>query len=130
MDLRDQLREIRERAEGATDGPWERVERRFEGGRIREHSVETHAQVIADDLSLNAAEFIAHARTDVPRLVEALEGVLGMHRPMSGYDGIAGEEYETCAHCMEAGNEPSETPWDYRWPCPTVRSITAALEAS
>lgn len=58
-DLTDLLDEIQDRADRATDGPW---------------SWASHVTVDGD--SWADAEFIAHAREDVPRMVDALRGVL------------------------------------------------------
>lgn len=114
MGAREELAAIRERAEAATEGPWEHVERRFDGGRVREHSVETHAHVIADDLSLNSAEFIAHARTDVPRLVAALGSVLDL---ADRWDRLA-----------DLDGEKDPAGWRMRSKAKAVReAVTAAL---
>lgn len=78
MSARDALAAIRERAEAATEGPWMHREERRDGGRIREHSVETSDRLIAEYQRDVNAGFIAHARTDVPALVEALEAVLAV----------------------------------------------------
>lgn len=67
-DLQDALAQIKARAENATEGPWEVLKER----------------VVTEDMDLITprlhwapdAEFIAHARTDVPRLVEAIEAVM------------------------------------------------------
>ena len=62
------------------------------------------------------AEFIA-ARTDVPRLVDALEKVLNLHvkaQPIPAAFGTQ-EGGDYCITCVED------------WPCPTVRAITQAL---
>ena len=55
----------------------------------------------------------AAARTTVPRLVDALQSVLDLHKRQPSPDG------DLCAECF-----PSV--WD--WPCPTVTTITQALE--
>ena len=60
------------------------------------------------------AEFIAHSRTDVPKLVAALEAVEAFHVPtwQSNYRGGR----EMCRHDT------------HDWPCPTVRAIEEALQ--
>lgn len=69
------------------------------------------------------ADFIAHAREDVPRLVTALRAVLGAHTP------IEVEPSETlCRECsfrLPSGRYFGKLT---EWPCPTVRAITEALE--
>ena len=57
------LDEIKARALAATPGPWERSTQVVFGPTFR-------TIVYA---SVDTAEFIAHARTDIPRLVKALE---------------------------------------------------------
>jgi len=80
-DLTETLREIRERAEAATEGPWE-VKEKFAMTSVRTQDPTARlgfrlvAQVPLRVEDTSDAEFIAHARTDVPRLVEALEAVL------------------------------------------------------
>ena len=56
------------------------------------------------------AEFIAHARQDVPALVAALRAVLEMHA----------ETPYGCAVCEEQN-------WALPWPCPTVAAIRQHL---
>ena len=72
------------------------------------------------------AEFIAHARTDVPALVAALRAVLDLHKPdkfdgqgwtKDGY-GIITPACRTCGTADE---------YAVHWPCPTYRAITTAL---
>lgn len=72
------LEEIRARAEKATPGPWEEA---YPNSRV----IEAHdGQVVVDSFNdgIGAgvieqvdADFIAHARTDVPKLVAALEAI-------------------------------------------------------
>lgn len=66
MTARDALRAMRERADAATEGPWEAADYLVMASDIDI----TDCQIRPD------AEFIAHARTDVPALVKALEAVL------------------------------------------------------
>ena len=58
-DLTDLLGEIQDRADEAAEGPWSWASR-----------------MTVDGDSWADAEFIAHAREDVPRMVDALRGVL------------------------------------------------------
>ena len=72
------LEEIKARAEGATEGPWST--RRFdldlfvvaENGALNPINLGYVGNRPEDD-----AEFIAHARTDIPKLLAALEAVAG-----------------------------------------------------
>ena len=67
-------------------------------------------------MSTEDAEFIAHARTDLPALLAAVEAVRALHKCLTFLDDGIGEP-TACGHC------DNET-----WPCPTIRAITAALE--
>jgi len=70
------------------------------------------------------AEFIAHARTDVPRLLNAVDAVLAMHKPVSRLL-VNGETFDECSYCVD----PQDNTWRLDYPCPTVQAITSALEA-
>jgi len=105
------LSEVEARLAAAVIEPWEHVERKFDGGRVREHSVETHHHVIADNLSPNGAELIAHAPADLAALVAVVRAVGAIHREIDDGRG---------PHCFEDAED---------WPCPTVQAIDG-LEAS
>lgn len=75
---------------------------------------------VACDLAAEDAEFIASARTTVPRLVDALDAVLELHKPIqasmtNSNGGVT--DVTVCDHCL-----------DPTYPCPTVAAITRALE--
>lgn len=79
MTLADRLAEIQARADNATDGPWEPdgQDSWTPAGRSDFH------------LSISDAEFIAHARTDVPALIAALcaaldAGGTAVHQVVAG----------------------------------------------
>lgn len=88
-DLQDALGQIKERAEKATEGPWAyepeacgpggewyRPARAYaEIGLYGPDGVEGEELTVGGGLTADA-EFIAHARTDIPRLVEAIEAVM------------------------------------------------------
>ena len=63
----------RARADAAREEPWTHHEARFDSGRIREHYVIAGDRIIAADLSTANAEFIAHARQDVPALLALVD---------------------------------------------------------
>ncbi len=162
-DLNETLAAIRERAEAATDGPWvalgndiaAEVKTCTCAGNIPGYGHEQYCGLDGPLITGAApanAEFIAQARTDVPRLLATVEAVLKLHRkaPLYAHEdcctntdeehreehhlAIDGEywceamiEDWTCAECrniQEAGS-PAETP---EWPCDTVRALTEALE--
>jgi hypothetical protein len=74
------LKSIRERAEAATPGPWEDIHPNADDGDIRVHvarpdnrTVVRDADTVAWKLKAKDAAFIAHARTDIPALCDALQ---------------------------------------------------------
>ena len=122
----NRLNEIEARANAATEGPWE-----WEGEAKAEWEEGANSLVPSrhpDDPVLYGygydasgievktpadAEFIAHARTDVPALVEALRAVLNLHfkaQPIPAAFGTQ-EGGDYCVTCAED------------WPCPTVETI-------
>lgn len=155
MSAADRLDQIEARANAATEGPWEAY-RPNPAYRIYEICSTTPQgldETLAEVAGYNAsddADFIAHARTDVPWLIEqvrkrdaALQAVLDLHREARndvdrtppcphchGEPGVhdcgcwADEKWPTvCAVCMEGTKGASVA-----WPCPTVRAIKEALK--
>ena len=133
------LDRIRKRANAATEGPWERHQYEPYPGRDRgdvsicgrQGNVTVAYWYYDDEYETADAEFIAHARTDVPWLLEqvdrrdkALEKVLRLHPRVVVLhaDPEFGrmEDDAICGACI-VNHEPAD------WPCPTVRAITAAL---
>lgn len=112
MTANDRLDEIQARADAATRGPWS----------IWRSGTDYPQSVVANDdgLSLVAetftgpqhpaadAEFIAHARTDVPALVAALRLVLNRHSEHVSAPGL-------CLWCEQP------------YPCSERRDIMSAL---
>ncbi|WP_430754636.1 hypothetical protein [Micrococcus luteus] len=100
------LNEIEARANAATEGPWEASMDRVE------HAGDSEYAVAYDVAREEDAEFIAHARTDVPALVAALRAVLELHKHHAGRGG------EHCGRCF---------PDEWGWPCATVAAIRQHL---
>ena len=106
------LDEIRARTDGTTIGPWE-----IQGHEIVRESDGLpffQSRWIADidpDQRENA-EFIAHARTDIPKLLAALDTVLEVHVEVTAQRFTPQQECEACG---------------YAWPCRTVEALTEAL---
>ena len=114
---------IEQRANAATDGPWD-----YDGcGEISQHFSlpEPWATVVSTDVACMGycyggsaagverdedAEFIADARTAMPKMRAALEAVLALHW---GEPYAQGPGY--CAEC------------EHQWPCGTYSAITKAL---
>ena len=131
------LDEIKARAAAATEGPWEWTQYRvptLEGWKGDPATYRWQTEVLEADhngecgcrsacqLELTVlppdAEFIAHARTDVPALLAAVEAVLALHYPITRRHGR-----QKCAMCSDdwAGFDP------VTYPCPTVTAIRTAL---
>lgn len=115
----NRLNEIEARANAATEGPWDLI-----GGG--EYVTPVGIMVAPDDGGVNGAdaEFIAHARTDVPALVAALRAVLELHPRVVVLhaDPEFGrmEDDAICGACI-VNHEPAD------WPCPTVTAIRQHL---
>ena len=107
---------IKARAEAVTEGPW-RVISDYIPGVIEVEGPTARNDYVAE-LSADKAdlEFIAHARTDIPALVAALEAVLELHREVQW-----AESWPTCIHCNDGEGSP------LAYPCPTVAAIQSAL---
>ena len=122
----NRLDEIEARTNAATEGPWE-----WEGEAKGEWEIGANSLVPSrrpDDPVLYGygydasgievsndadAQFIAHARQDVPALVAALRAVLNLHfkaQPIPAAFGTQ-EGGDYCVTCAED------------WPCPTVETI-------
>ena len=117
----NRLNEIEARANAATEGPWE-----WEGDAKAEWEEGANSLVPSrrpDDPVLYGygydasgievknpadAEFIAHARADVPDMAAALRAVLKLHKHHAGRGG------EHCGRCF---------PDEWGWPCATVAAI-------
>lgn len=138
-DPRETLARIRKQADAATEGPWE-VKPYYDGapeGADHVNSIVGPRQAIiieqlgcdCCDVGLSVkhadAKFVTHARTDVPRLVDALEKVLELHPRVvvMAADPEFGqmEDDAICGACI-VNHEAAD------WPCPNVVAITTALE--
>ena len=138
MSATDRLNEIEARANAATEGPWTPDEYTevdpdgfYELSRVIAPDPDgddwcaigvVHTGILRPD-----AEFIAHARADVPALVAALRAVLELHKPGEGSSqgwtlrGGYGYIEPYCAGCV-ASDEYAQ-----HYPCATVRAIEEAL---
>jgi hypothetical protein len=77
MTLQQKLEEIKERSQNATPGPWENRCQQFSNSERptsiwTEHGWTARVEGLGPSHSIPNAEFIAHARTDVPLLLKAL----------------------------------------------------------
>ena len=116
----NRLNEIEDRANAATEGPWEAGERRvftLDGAPVISDDVVHYGHGMAGEGVCHEedAEFIAHARADVPALVAALRAVLALHTA----EHVEGRWL--CGHCFGWDSEPVP------YPCPTVEAIRRHL---
>lgn len=124
-DPRETLARIRAQADAASPGPWFDEERNLDKPwdlttvYYGFHNGETPDRDLVAEAAYDNAEFIAAARTTVPRLVDALEKVLELHKD-DGFDWGHGRSF--CAECLQGDGMPVP------YPCPTVETITAVLE--
>ena len=121
----NRLDEIEARTNAATEGPWEVNGPDQPWATISHgpdsilHAYEQHHPYCEGcecgdprsevALSDEDAEFIGHARTDVPALVVALRAVLALHQPTTA--APRNPELLWCRECAE------------NYPCPTVTTI-------
>ena len=124
----NRLDKIEARADAATKGPWVCVLNGDESEVTYANAPITWDDHGGEVFTEGDAEFIAHARTDVPALVAALKKVLELHQPVTdgmgftedGYGGIS----PACSSCGTSDE------YAVPYPCPTVTAITTALEAT
>jgi hypothetical protein len=125
------LDEIKARAEAGTSGLWVNPHGAME--KYGYEFINSPSGIVASKIDNHAnAEFIAHARTDVPVLVAAVEAVLELHKPITD-DGNSlrnwlgvydGKPRDYCNECEVDGY--TAVPY----PCPTVTAIQSALGES
>ena len=128
----NRLDKIEARTNAATEGPWEWDGESNEPWPAGDNSLRSVSGA-KDDLVLYAwgydaygieaardadAEFIAHARTDVPALVAALRAVLKLHKE-DGHGWGPGESF--CTECQQGYGLLVP------YPCPTVTAIRRHL---
>ena len=113
MSAADWLAEQRRIEQAATDGPWDATH----DGDVELPRVWADDDLIAKlsgprpySTLIPDAEFIADARTAMPKMRRALEAVLALHW---GEPYAQGPDY--CAEC------------EHLWPCETYSAITEAL---
>lgn len=136
------LDEIRTRVEAATEGPWFReygdVITSDEDLRPSEQDADGNGPSLRicekaphldrrDRQGINNAAFIAHARTDIPKLLAALDAVLDAHREIECFDEDGEPTGATaCSNCKDHDDESGERVHEV-WPCFTIQEINRAL---
>ena len=116
------LDEIEARADAATEGPWRYVSIPEHGGFVEDRAAHDIFTWLEDDAGTigatgGDAEFIAHARQDVPALVAALRAVVAIHRPVT----VPGEVFGTWGEAKQCED------CEQRWPCNTLAAIRQHL---
>ena len=113
MSISDRLDQIEKRASAATPGPWRwtnEVRQRLLGDRHNDPSEIIRCAALLHPQK-GDAEFIAHARTDVPALVAGYRSLLDLHA----------DQGDRCANgCLDEGGS-------YYWPCDTYAVAAAAF---
>lgn len=77
LGLTDTLKGIRERCEKATPGPWlNGYPNACKITPMPDHVWSIHKDLIGKDLETNDADFIAHSRSDIPKLIAVIEKLM------------------------------------------------------
>ena len=116
----NRLDKIEARANAATEGPWEKSPRYKSdcGWTVPGVSAEVTEELVVEAVRDADAEFIAHARTDVPDMAAALRAVLEVHKE----DGNGWEPGGSfCTECQQGYGLLVP------YPCPTVEAIRRYL---
>lgn len=133
------LDEIEARADAATEGPWEM----YDGNEGTEYAPlwcvandafhnppeDEAAEWIGVEIYVGDkpdAEFIAHAREDVPKLVAALRAVEAVHFDAGGSQGYFDDGYSWRGHCCNECGSLGE--YGIEYPCPTITAINGVLD--
>ena len=113
----NRLNEIEARANAATEGPWMGI--RYPDGFLG-RVIGGNGFGVAEDFPDDAdAEFIAHARTDVPDMAAALRAVLDLHARSGHTRSVGFPRADRDEHYCLADQQA--------WPCPTVTAIRQHL---
>lgn len=131
------------RANAATEGPW-RVDQLGLDGYVILDAVRWrgHTNSLNFGEDRDTAEFVAHARSDVPAMAGALIRVLDLHEPETvevmaqrspwDYEGWPTVQVSVCSHCLpkDVRDMVADVEADvndvrsFLYPCATVRAIT------
>ncbi len=121
------IEQIRAREQAATKGPWELDS--LESGEHAAFAAEGERlgcgtnQVFGFATKENA-EFITHARNDIPALLAALDAVAALHQPIDALMYAGRSQQHKVQVCTGCGQDDGN--WN-QWPCPTIQAITTAL---
>lgn len=121
------LAEMRARVDAATEGPWDWRESSPGLGSIWYHHAPHGADYTVPGCGhcgendavyeTHDGAFIAASRTDMPKLLDAVDAVVALHRPDDGLcgcheSGLCPEAEVLCEACEDL------------YPCPTIRAVT------
>jgi hypothetical protein len=108
----EELKVIRERCEKATPGPWRADGRYIETIEGAEEEMAIYDEGGHDELD---AEFIAHAREDVPRLLEEIERLREGLKKLQWCGWFVDKDYHWmtsgCPACRSTGMNHAEDCW-------------------
>ncbi|MDQ9094253.1 MULTISPECIES: hypothetical protein [Bacillus] len=101
---KDDLEAIRQRAEAATEGYWGADDSEWPGNGNLRYWINTHWDGVAAAVTKEDAEFIAHARQDIPALLDHIAELQGK---IDLYESYA-QEYDYYAILNEMGDENAD----------------------
>lgn len=115
----NRLDQIEARAKAATDGPWKLWAMDVLADPVGNSNLDDAIDVASTHMLIDGkprtfdAEFIAHARADVPDLVAFVRDVEARHaaRSNGARNGWLGEPFTDCAGCGKP------------WPCPDRQAL-------
>lgn len=127
-DPTDQITDWQAKTDAATEGPWAIWHDLDHQGFKTVGDAESYAEILRDGETEECnptahvytdddAEFIATARTAMPKLLAAVQAVRARHvkaYPLNGPDAA-------CFHCADTYGK-----W-VPWPCPTIQALEDAL---
>lgn len=120
----EELQAIRERAENATPGPWDAVIGDAAGYPV--YSVGSRytgvAQLISAEFNAPDAQFIAHAREDIPALLAEVDAMREIVQAVAdeqiGYSGYDPSGYCRCdPDFVEYDDDPARNYWQHKPEC-------------
>ena len=130
MNINKKVADALARANKATCGPWDTLKDTWKSG-VPVHRIGSDAtggdvaltyryeEATEDRQGARDAEFIAHARFDVPDFAHAIDAVLELHVPQFSRSFDAnGEPDQYCDHC------------NTEYPCPTIRALDKGFRRS
>ena len=119
--IKQWIEERRAIHEAATEGPWVAECSGETGDCVIPHDAQSTREAVAVTRLFHRtadANAVADAHTNLPRALDALNAVLELHEPISGFEGDP-SHWECKVRSDDRGPKP--------WPCPTVQAIEGAI---